>query len=109
MITVAVANRTLTPEPVQRHRESWTIWPKLEDCPLPDFYVLRPIGVRSNSQRSVPAPFARGRTYRQVRSSADDIGISREAAVYSACDRRHSLQIHLKPDSKDLRQSLKMC
>jgi hypothetical protein len=38
-----------------------------------------------------------------------DIGISREVAVYSACDSQHSLQIHLKPNSKDLRQSLKMC
>ena len=35
--------------------------------------------------------------------------IAQRAAVCSACDRRHSLQIHLKPRSKHLRQNLKMC
>jgi hypothetical protein len=59
------------------------------------------------SELVCPRPDDPGKSDRQPMRI--DIEISREVAVYSACDSQHSLQIHLKPNSKDLRQSLKMC
>ena len=54
------------------------------------------LGTRSRHGRRAP----RGA---RVAVGGSGFGDNSEAAVYSVCDRRHSLQIHLKPDSKDLR------